>query len=300
MKRIQRIVTVLFGLLSGFSAFAEHQTFLRGIVNVPNMQVALIEIQHTLAKRTNAPSVSITSSRVVHAGERFEDTTIKGQHFQFEVLEIDFVRGTLKTREAGEEHVYGLPALDLPPNTKGWCHLKNAAFNDVTDLYSGLEQRVLLQHPEMDRAPVSLEAVWTNQPPESADVIKALVGFLNQRGISVVQDGSKFLQLVPGALKQSTSARSKNLPAGPTEVGGMTLQGAVDLIQMYSNYSGRRCTRNESTSLSVPYLKVARPLSKAELVYVLETLLAWNQATIVLGEDNTFSVVRAAQQPKRR
>lgn len=297
MKRIHRIILILCCLLLSFPALAEHRTYLRGIVNVPGLQVALIEIQHTLAKPTNAPPVIITTSRLVRARQQFEDDTIKGAHFLFEVLEVDLAKETVKTREAGEEHIYTLPGPKPSATAKSHFDLQNAAFNDVIDLYSELEKRVLLQHPAIDRAPVSLEAVWTNQAPEKAEVTDVLVKYLNQRGISVVVDGAKFLQLVPSALNLAASPRSKDLPARAAEVGGMTLMGieAGKLPELYGTHSGRRRIGNEWVAGSVPYLKVTQPLSKPEVLYALETLLAWNDARILLSDDNTFSIVRTSR-----
>ena len=134
MKRTSQIILILCSLLPGASARAEHRTYLRGIVNVPDLQVALFEIQHTLVKRSNAPPVITTTSQLVRAREQFEDKMIKGGHFQFEVLEIDFPRQTVKTREAGEEHTYSLSEGSPPPKTRSWLHLQNAAFKDVIDL----------------------------------------------------------------------------------------------------------------------------------------------------------------------
>ena len=68
---------------------------------------------------------------------------MKGDHFQFEVLELNLDKETLKTREAGEEHTYNLSAVDRPANARSWLHLENAAFTDVLDLYGELEKRVL-------------------------------------------------------------------------------------------------------------------------------------------------------------
>ena len=297
MKRMHQTILILCCLFLSFSALAEHRSYLRGIVNVPGLQVALIEIQHTFAKSNNAPP--ITTSRLVSTGQQFEDQTIKGAHFQLEVLEIDLAKESVKTREAGEEHIYSLSGANRPAVAKSWCHLQNAAFNDVIDLYSDLEKRVLLQHPAIDRAPVSLEAAWTNQAPDKAEVTEALVKYLKQRGISVVVDGAKFLHLVPSALNLTALPRSNDLPAGPSEVGGMTmtLMGteAEKLVEMYGTFSGRRRTGNERVSGSVPYLKITQPLSKSEVLYALETLLAWNGASVFLADDNTFSIVRASR-----
>jgi hypothetical protein len=295
MKRTLQIILILCGLLVESSVSAEHQTYLRGIVNVPGLQIALLEIQHTLVKPTNAPPVIITTSRLARAREQFEDQTIKGGHFQFEVLEIDFARETVKTREAGEEHSYSLPATDRPSTAKSWLHLHNAAFSDMIDLYSSLENRVLLLHPVIDRAPVSVEATWTNRAPEKAEAADALGKYLKQRGISVVVDGTKFMQLLPSALTQAASPRSKELAAGPDEIGGghFSNPDLGNLAEMYASLSGRRCTGNQGVGVSVPYLNISQPLSKPEMLYVFETLFAWNHAAVLLGDDNTFSIVPA-------
>ena len=47
----------------------------------------------------------------------------------------------------------------------------------------------------------------------------------------------------------------------------------------------------------VPYLKVSQALSKPEVLYVLETLLGWNNARIVLGDNNTFSISGLSGSP---
>jgi hypothetical protein len=296
MKTTHQTILTACCLRLTSSVLAQHQTYLRGVVNVPGFQVALLEIHHTL-KVTNAPPVTIRTSRLVRTSQQFEDDTIKGAHFQFEVLEIDWARETVKTREAGEEHTYSLPAPDRPASAKSWLHLHNATFNDAIDLYSELENRVLLLHPATDRAPLSLDAVWTNQVAEKAQAANAFVNCLNQRGISVVVDGAKFLRLLPSALNPAASPRSKDLPAAPAELGRMTLMNtkAVELAEMYATVSGRRWTGSQSLPGSVPYLNISQSLLRPEVLYVLETLLAWNDARILLGDDNTFSIARPAR-----
>ena len=194
------------------------------MVNVPGLQVALLEIQHTLVKRTNAPPVVNTTSRVVRAGQQFEDDTIKGAHFQFDVLEIDFPRQSVTTREGGEEHIYRLSEGSRPSKAGNWLHLQNAAYKDVIDLYSQLAGRTVLLHPAVDRASVSLEAEWTNQVPERADVTHVFEEYFKERGASAILDGDKFLLLVPSNMRQAASPRSKDLAAGVAEIGAIHLE----------------------------------------------------------------------------
>jgi hypothetical protein len=294
MKRTPQIILILCSLLLGSSALAEHQTHLRGIVNVPGLQAALFEIQHTFLKRSNAPPVITTTSRLVIAREQFEDETIRGGHFQFEVAEIDFPRQTVKTREAGEEHTYSLSDGSRPPLAGNWLHLQNAAFKDVIDLYSRLAGRTVLLHPAVDRASVSLEAEWPNQVPEKAEITDVFIKCFNQRGASAILDGEKFLQLVPSNMSQRASPRSKELPAGVSESGVTHLEGVelTTVVQIYAKTSGRRRVGSEPVMGSVPYLKVNQALSRPESLYVLETFLRWNGASVVLGDNNTFSIER--------
>jgi hypothetical protein len=295
MKSRLHIILILFSLLLTSSARAEHQTYLRGIVNVPGLQAALFEIQHTLLKRSNAAPVITTTSWLVRARQQFEDKTIKGGHFQFEVAEIDFPRQTVKTREAGEEHTYSLSEGSRPPVAGTWLHLQNAAFKDVIDLYSQLAGRTVLLHPAVDRASVSLDAEWPKPVPEKAQITDVFTKCFNQRGASAILDGEKFLQVVPSNMSQAASPRSNELPAGVPESGATHLENVelATVVQLYAQTSGRRCVGNEPVMGSVPYLNVGQPLSKLECLYILETFLRWNGARIVLGEDNTFSIERA-------
>jgi hypothetical protein len=77
MKATSPSFLLLCSLLLGSFAHAEHQTFLRGMVSVPGLQAALLEMQHILVKPTNAPPVIITTSRLVTAREEFEDRPLR-------------------------------------------------------------------------------------------------------------------------------------------------------------------------------------------------------------------------------
>ena len=292
MRRAPQIVLLLCWLLLGSSALAEHQSYLRGLVNIPGLQAALFEIQHTLVKRSNAPPVITTTSRLVRAQEQFEDQTVKGRHFQFEVREIDFHKETVKTREAGEEHTYTL--LDGSRIAgDNWLLLRNAAFKDVLDVYSRLAGRTVLLHPAIARAAVSLKAEWTNQAPQKAEITAAFEEYFKSRGISTILDGEKFVQLVPSNLVGRALPRAKDLPAGAPEIGAIHLENVecATLVQMYAETSGRRRIGSEPLWGSVSYLH-AQALSKPEASYALETLLGWSGLRIVLGDDNTFSLER--------
>jgi hypothetical protein len=292
MNGMVQIFLILWCLVLSVTASAEHQTYLRGIVNVPGLRAALLEIQHTLAHPTNAPPTIIPTSRLVRGPEQFEDQTVKAGHFQFEVLECNFVTRTVRTREDGEEHTYSFKGTGVPSGAKDWLCLQKAAFNDVVDIYSEVTGRTILLHPAVDRALVSLEAFWTNQVPEREEVTSVFEKYLGERGASLAVDGTRFLQIVPRTMSQTILVTSKDLPAGPPKTGGMLLSGQQNLVDMYAAFSGRRRKETNPVTSSVPYLRVGS-LSQPELLYVLETFLRWNGNRIVLGDDSTFSIVPA-------
>jgi hypothetical protein len=101
-------------------------------------------------------------------------------------------------------------------------------------------------------------------------------------------------------MSQAASPHSKDLPAGVPEIGAMYLEGVElgTLVQMYAETSGRRRMGSERVMGWVPYLKASQVLSKPEVLYVLETMLGWNNARIVLGDNNTFSIGWAQRYPR--
>ena len=211
--------------------------------------------------------------------------------------EIDFHRETVQTREGGEEHTYILSHGSHSAKAGNWIRLQNAAFKDVIDLYSQLGGRTVLLHPAVERGAVSLQAEWTNHVPEKAEITFAFEEYFKQRGSSIILDGERFVQLVPSSRSQTASPRSRGLPAGEPVFHGPYLEnvGLDDVVRMYASASGRRRVGDTLLAGYIPYFHNTRPLSKAEALYALETLIEWNGWKIILGPDNTFSVELGAQ-----
>src|SRR5204863_455801 len=79
---------------------------------LPELRAALVEVEHSLRSGSNTPPHIISTTRLVKAGESFEDQTIKGAHVQFEILEIDIKSETVKLREDGKAVVCYFEAPD--------------------------------------------------------------------------------------------------------------------------------------------------------------------------------------------
>ena len=100
-------------------------------------------------------------------------------------------------------------------------------------------------------------------------------------------DGAKFLQLVPGRARRRNVPSINDVRSEASEPGGLTLSlkgvGVGDLAQVYANLSGRRRTGTEFVPGLVAYFKTCQPLSKPELLYAVETFLAWSDAKVISG-----------------
>ncbi len=120
---------------------------------------------------------------------------------------------------------------------------------------------------------------------------------LNERGAFVVVDGEKFLQVVPSAMKEAISPRSKDLPLSTAEIGAMRLVNAdaSTVVDIYGSLSERRRKGSGLVAGTVPYFHTVQSLSKPEARYALEILLDWNGSRIVFDNDDTFSIVRGSR-----
>jgi hypothetical protein len=61
-------------------------------------------------------------------------------------------------------------------------------------------------------------------------------------------------------------------------------------IIFYGRLLGRQRKGGEAIRQAAIHLQANRPLTKAQVVYALETLLRWNGIIITLNDDHTFSV----------
>jgi hypothetical protein len=277
------------------SALAEHETHLRGIINLPELQGALLEVNHTLW-----PS-PITVTRLVKAGESFEDQTIKGAHVQFEVLEINVGTEKIKLRENGKETVYGLEGTntsaapsDNAPSSKPGVHLQNARFQDVLDLYSDLKNRTVLLHPTITWSPFSLQAVAQNKLAIADMLEKAFL----DKGISTIIDGEKFSLLVPTSIKAAAVPHSSDLDTNSVTFGSSLIHNPLNaIVRVYDHLLGR--TRSGNPYLPGPAIYLyTKQLSKAEMLYACDTLLDWNGFKVVLIGDKMYEIVQAPRSMK--
>lgn len=270
------------------SAFAEHTTHLRGIINLPESRTALVEVKHLLG--TNTQPHIISTPRLVKVGESFEDQTIKGAHVQMEVVEIDAINETVKLREDGKDVVCRFEGSDKSPtnllSNKFGCHFQEVRFEDMLNLYSDFRDRTVLIHPKIIWSPVSLRV----EAQTKADIAGILEKAFLDTGITTVLDGDKFVLLVPTSLEGRITARSKDLDATSPQYGTIYIHAPIKtVIEQYGRILGRTQIGNERIPWEQVYLRT-KMLTKAEVLYAFDTVLAWNGFQIVSVDDNAFKV----------
>lgn len=281
MSRI--LVTLLLWccLVFAHPALANYQTDLRGVVNIPGEQVALVQIE--------------AETRVVKSGDHFEAGR-RAPYFQVTVLEVDLTNEMVKWRIAGADYTNSLPAPNRPATAKSWIHLQDADFRKAIDLHAVLSHRTVLLHPDLKSGPFSCEAAWSEPVPTGAEIADCFAKSLTQRDAAVLEDGDHFLQILPAGLAPTAFLGSKNLPAGASSLAsGMINFENVDqseALEIYAKLINRQRQGAIPGRANPINLRTTCPLSKAEAIYALETLFRWNGAMVVLNEDHTFSLVK--------
>jgi hypothetical protein len=176
--------------------------------------------------------------------------------------------------------------------------LREAPLQQALEVYAQIKGRTLLQHPLLRNFSVSLDS-------ESATAATALEDLLRQHGIATISDGDKFVMVVPRSLTNSLTPHSKQIVPGPAE-GSKPLKGneifprgtinfpGTDLHQVLQIYGA---LINRAPVFEPGFARGGRihlvtvtPLTKAEMIYALETLFAWNGVAVSTIDEKSFKV----------
>ena len=277
---------------------------LTGIINLPNFKRVLLEVSMPVGSWKQ-------SERLMLAEGQRDATSTK-----VEVLKIDPEKMLVTVRQAGKE----IPVTfdkDESANVSTKVSrltvlLRNAELAQTLDIYGELKHRTILRPPNLAAQTVS----FSTQAPTAAEASKALEAAILERGIAVIPDGDKFVMLVPafmakGVTSGAAEARKEHAPdlAGkPNDIipTGSIIFSPCDVNQVlpiYGELIGRKYKPDRAGSFGLIYFRNTVPLTKDELIYALNTLLAWNNVALVFNDDKTFTAVSAASPrpilPKR-
>jgi len=277
-----------------YDVIIKHMTSVAGLVNLDDYKGVMLEFTDGFPDRPT----SIKSRAVLQEGQSYDDSQVKDAPVKIEILAIDFTNGVVRARENSAEAVYRFEADRKPDGSlePARLRLRTTGLMAVPDLYSILNEggRTLLIHPEARK---KLPMAITANPRNKAEAIVALEKVLSGQGFAIIPDGSKLAQVVPDRLAKITHPRSDTLPASKPEEelpGGMiSLEnvGFENVRSLYATLAGKKITQNGPISVTLS-LRSTNPLSKAEVIYAFDILLAWQGVKIVPVDANTWQAVR--------
>lgn len=302
MKRI--CIFVLSGCLLAVASLAhakEPSLKLTGIVSLPGLNCALLEIQKT-GRSSWRQQVTLREGQLeggvavlqVKPGESVVEVSDNGRK-----ILLGFEQDAQR-RDAQEE-----------VRTTGQnLQLHGANLQQVLELYGEIKGRTVLPHPALKSIPTTLNAEAQTRI-EAAAVLEKL---FEQQGMAVILDGDKFVMIVPASLTNSALPRSDKIVSdsrsdSSTNAEASNLRGTINfmgaemrqVLALYAELSGRKFNTVDSQYSGLPIrFRSQTPLTKAEAVYALETLIEWSGFEIVPIDEKEFKVVPAARSVERR
>lgn len=197
----------------------------------------------------------------------------------------------------------GLPAQNVSTNPPA---NQPVGLDKALVLYSDLTERSVLQYPALPNARLTLNLATTNR----AEVARMIETSAAAQGIALVLDGKKFVLVAPQyAVARLNPQAAKIPPAGPNDPAtrifptGSINWTAVRLSQALPIYAEILGLKLDSSGL--PPLTAGReivfinrtPLTRAELLYALETLFEWNGVKMVPAGDGFIKAVPVEAKP---
>jgi hypothetical protein len=264
------ILTVLVSASWLLAQSAPPPAILTGIVNLPGLKVAVIEV----------PSPQSDHELILGKDQR---------EGEIEVNDICPDEGRVKIRIAGAGPIW----LDLGTATNSILRtpsiaLKNARLSLVLCLYSQCAERSLLQHPLLPRENRLNVTSHASNLSEARHTIETL---LVDQQIAFIPDGEKFIIVTPSSevahIKPNAPKKADSLPyrKNPSDSdlivpGMLDLRGANDfqVAALYADLLGKKLDLSQrfpSSDGPRLYCTAVTPISKEEAVYMVKTLLSW-------------------------
>ena len=213
-----------------------------------------------------------------------------------EVLRIDSASGTVSVAIAGKPVLLTLEgesgfksANKIENQTPPIVDLVSADLEAVMSLYADFKSRTVLQHPELGDGPFSVSC----NPQTTNEVVDAFEKMFNEQKIATISDGNHFVMVVPFAFTNEVNPRSGSLPQTNAIISQFSvnfLRAPVQLVlQTYSDFAGKKL----DNITGVPgrpglTLRQTTPLSRDEIIYAIETQIAWRNIHLVPETNGVF------------
>jgi hypothetical protein len=158
----------------------------------------------------------------------------------------------------------------------------------VIDLLSQLTDRIVLFHPGNQTMAPEIQCHWTNNLTTKLEAARALENAFQGRDTVTVLRDNHFLILSPGAVTNEITRAWVSPAAGRPEVAPFAARDPTEAVAKYSELTGRRLTGGQAAPETWFYLRTLKPISKAEAVHAMKTILDWDGYRILDGKDGTF------------
>jgi hypothetical protein len=198
-----------------------------------------------------------------------------------EMRKIDSDNGTVSLDVGGRAKLIGFDGRDeeIVTNKPGHgpsVRLVSISLNTAITLYADLKSRTVLQHPELLDQAVSLEC----DARTKAEAAGALEKMFGEQKIATIRDGDKFIMVVPLGMTNGVTPHSP--PSSETDVltpafSANFLGAPMGLVfQAYGDYVGKEVVNFRDVGCCpMVTFRQTTPLSKAQIIYALETQFAW-------------------------
>jgi hypothetical protein len=226
-------------------------------------------------------------------GGKFETLLSERQRDgDLEVLEINPGQGKATIRFSGDDREVFLSETNTANNiiTNGII-LEQTSLPLVIRLYERFSGRTALIWPEMPRETISL-----NSSAKKEEIAGILQRGIQTLGLTCLNDGERLVMIVP--TNQSSMVKvpePETAPDDESKSGRKAIDivpaGLVDfrnadihqVLAVYALLRGGQIPQNELQKIpSVPFIdfRMGNPQSKAEVLYCLDTLLAWRHVKV--------------------
>jgi len=179
-------------------------------------------------------------------------------------------------------------------------------------VYADMRQRTILHPATLPRPTVSLK---TQCALTREEAIYALAKGFELDGICLVDDGAKFVQVVPMAQRAWANTRAPKPEPGaklfdPEKVPPIGLSpfpspqtktdrnAAQRLLEFYANLAAKAAVPEPKYEGARIWFHISTPLSKSELLYAIETTFALDGFAIIPVDDHSIRLGRPAQAPR--
>jgi hypothetical protein len=288
MKALRSLVHSALAICAASTLAAtadDHRLQLRGVVDVAGLRAALIELDHAVPGSTNEHRAL---TRLMLERDVLEPDPSKSP--RLEHLAVDAAQMKISVKENGVEKAYAIPSGSLQWPGTNRLALANAPLTDTIDLLSLLTDRIVHFHPKNEIMSPEIQCHWTNSVTTKSEAAKVLENSFATQNTLPVLCGSSFLILAPRSLTNEITRRWVSPSSGPPEVAPFVACNMKGVMSKYSELTRQISVGEKSLPEAWCYVRTLKPMSKAEAIYLINTIFNWNGCRIIDGTDKTFKI----------